>query len=207
MVKYIPLLKDILPGPEPRPPMPIALLARELNVPVSRVLPLIDEGYIRRVGPETVEAPQPAGLAWLRSWFQPAQAKPLFSKKDIADLLEIEESAVPRLLAAHDIQAVYDPALGLAVSAWGTRRLLMEVLSKGPRFDRQALLWFLIGNPIDACPPFDEMIEQEIERIAQLPEPTRSTRKEALLKQWQDAEAVAGVGCSKHAEKLMRKLA
>lgn len=202
-----PLLRDILPGPDPRPPMPIALLARELNVPVSRILPLIEEGYIRRVGPETVEAPLPAGLAWLRSWFQPSQAKPLFSKHDIADLLEIEESAVPRLLAAHEIPAVHDPALGLTVSTWGVRRLLVEVLSKGPRFDRQALLWFLIGSPADTCPSFDEALEKEIERIAQLPEPTRSMRREALLRQWQDAQQVADVGCSKNTERLMKRLA
>ena len=176
-------------------------------MPVARVLPLIEEGYIRRVGPETVEAPSAAGLSWLRSWFQQPQAKPMFSVKDLAMLLEVEEKSIPALLAAHDIQATHDPALGLTVSMWGARRLLMEVLSKGPRFDRQALLWFLIGNPADTCPSFDEALEKEIERIAQLPEPTRSTRREALLRQWRDAQSVADVTVSKHTEKLMRKLA
>lgn len=205
MVKNIPLLRDILPGPDPRPPMSISLLARELNVPVSRVLPLVEEGYIRRIGPETVEAPSAAGLAWLRSWFQPALAKPLFSQKDIAELLEIEDSAVPRLLAAHDVPICHDAALGLTVSLWGVRRLLLEVLSTGTRFDRQALLWFLVGDPSRLCPPFDDRLEKEIERIAQLPEPTKTRRREMLLKQWRDASAASGVETSANGERLKRQ--
>lgn len=206
-MQTIPLLRDILPGPDPRPPMSISLLARELNVPVSRVLPLIEEGYIHRIGPETVEAPSAAGLEWLRSWFQPALAKPLLSQSDMAELLEVEGKDIPGLAAAHDIPVTYDAALGLTFSLWSARRLLLEVLGTGERFDRIALLWFLLGNPASACPPFEDRLEKEIARIASLPEPTRSVRREALLGQWRDAQAVADVGCSKNAERLMKRLA
>ena len=203
---FIPLLRDILPGPDPRPPMPLALLAKELNVPISKLLPLVEQGYLRTIDSQTVEAPPPAGLLWLRQWFQPVQAKPLFSQSDIAALLEVEESAIPSLLAAHDIPTCHDPALGLTVSLWGARRLLLEVLSTGARFDRQALLWFLVGDPASTCPPFDQRVEDEIQRVAKLPEPARSIRREALLEQWADAKAVVGIQVPESVEKAFRKL-
>ena len=189
----IPLLRDILPGPDPRPPISLSLLAKELNVPPSRLVPLIEQGYIRSIDGQTVESPPPAGLIWLRNWFQPAHAKPLLSAKDLADLLGIEEKAIPALAAAHDAPVTHDPALGLTFSVRAARTLLLEVLSGGVRFDRQALLWFLIGDPGKLCPDFSENLEREIQRVAELPEPARSIRREAILAQWRDAKAIAGI--------------
>jgi len=202
----IPLLRDILPGPHPRPPISLSLLAKELNVPVCRLIPLVEQGYLRAIDATTVEAPTQAGLVWLRGWFQPLQAKPLFSARDIAGMLEIEENTIPALLAAHDVPVMHDPALGMVMSLWAARRLMMEVLSQGPRFDRQALLWFLVGDPKKACPDFDQRLEDEIQRIAQLEEPTRSIRREALLDAWRDAKAVAGIEAAESVEKAFRRL-
>jgi hypothetical protein len=153
-----------------------------------------------------VESPTREGLLWLRGWFQPAQGKPLFSTADIASLLEIEENAVPGLLAAHDIPTTHDNALGLVVSLWGARRLLLECLSTGTRFDRIALLHFLIGDPKKLAPDFSEQLEAEIERIGQLEEPARSIRREALLAQWKDARAVAGLEALERVENAFRRL-
>lgn len=202
----IPLLRDILPGPERRPPMSLALLAKELNVPVSRLMPLVEMGYLRAIDSQTVESPLPAGLLWLRGWFQPPQAKPLFSAKDIATLLGIEEEAVPALAAAYDVPVGHDPALGVTFSVWAARRLIMGVLGTGVRFDRQAMLHFLIGDPAKACPRFEQSLENEIQRVAELPEPARSIRRENLLAHWKDAKAVSGVQAPEKVETLMRRL-
>lgn len=186
--------------------MALSLLARELNVPVDRLTPLVENGYLRAIDAVTVEAPPPAGLLWLRGWFQPPMAKPLLSAKDVADLLGVEEHTIPALAAAHDAPMVVDPALGLTFSTWAARRLILEVLSTGVRFDRMALLWHLIGNPAKACPPFSQQVEDEIARIAELPEPARSIRREDLLAQWRDAKAVAGVEPPEDVERSFRRL-
>lgn len=186
--------------------MSLSLLAKELNVPVSKLLPLIEQGYLRTIDPQTVEAPPPAGLLWLRQWFQPPLAKPLFSQADIAAILEIEESAVPALAAAHDAPVSFDPALGVTFSLWAARRLILDTLSTGTRFDRQALIWFLLGNPANACPPFQKQLELEIERVGELPEPERSIRKEGLLRHWRDAKALVGIEALESVEKAFRRL-
>ena len=201
----VPLLRDILPGPERRPPISLALLAKELNVPVSRLLPLIEQGYLRAVDSQTVESPLPAGLLWVRGWFQPVQAKPLFSEQDIADLLGVPKGSVAGLAAAHDAPVTFDGALGLTFTTWSARRLILEVLGTGRRFDRSAILHFLLDgkNPV---PPFSEQVEAEIQRIAELPEPTRSIRRENLLTQWRDAVTVSGAEPPAQIEHLMRTL-
>jgi hypothetical protein len=145
-------------------------------------------------------------LLWLRSWFQPAQAKPLLSARDVAELLQVEESTIPGLAAAHDVPPLFDPALGMVFSVWAVRRLLMEVLSAGVRFDRIALLWFLVGDPKKTCPEFEQQLENEIERIASLPEPARSIRRDNLLAQWRDAKICAGVEVPEGVERAFRKL-
>lgn len=205
MVNNIPLLRDILPAPDRQPPISLSLLAKELNVPVEKIIPLVEHGYLRSIDPMTVEAPSPSALLWLRSWFQPAMAKPLFSLRDLADLLEIRENSVLSLLAAHDVPTVVDPALGPVVSLWGARKAILECLSDGPRFDRQALVWFLCGR-LDPRPPFSEVVEAEIQRIAKLDEPMRSIRREQFLAQWADAEAVAGVEAPETIKKSLRRL-
>ena len=187
------------------PPISISLLAKELNVPQERILPLIQHGYLKCIDETTVEAPSKEGLLWLRQWFQPAQAKPLFSARDIAELLKISEQSVPSVLAAHDIPAIHDPALGLCVSTFGARRLLMECMSTGTRFDRIALIHFLL-NGDNPCPPFNEALEKEVERINKLPEPTRSIRKDAILGAWKDATALVGAEAPDTTAKILRRL-
>jgi hypothetical protein len=202
----IPLLRDILPGPDPRPPISLSLLAKELNVPISCLTPLVEQGYLKAIDSQTVEAPTKEGLLWLRGWFQPAQAKPLFSARDIAGILDVEEGTIPALAAAHDAPVTHDAALGLTFSVWSARNLIMAVLSTGVRFDRQALLWFLVGDPSRACPDFRQTIEDEVQRVGQLKEPMRSIRREALLANWKDAKAVAGVEGPESVEKQFRRL-
>lgn len=205
VVNNIPLLRDILPGPDRQPPISLSLLAKELNVPVEKIIPLVEHGYLRSIDPTTIEAPSPAALLWLRSWFQPAMAKGLFSARDIADILSISEKAIPALAAAHDAPVTVDPALGMVFSVWAARKLILEVLGDGVRFDRGAILHFLLDGQ-KPCPPFSESVELEIERISKLEEPARSIRKEAFLDAWKAAEAFAGVQAPDGIKRAMRRL-
>ena len=150
-----------------------------------------------------VHAPPQPALLWLQQWFQPARAKLLFSRADVAELTDLTEKAVTKLAAVCRIPVSYEPALGgLVFSAWAVKRLLMAEASGGvaavetdsQRFDRQALLWMLLERDPKralAPPSFDEALEQELSRVAALPEPARTLRSMALWEQWQDARLLA----------------
>lgn len=213
----IPLLSQIFEPPNAgdAPAMTMGNLAVALNVPLSRLEPLALHGWIklRSAGPITskslITSPTEAAISWLRQWFQPVFAKPMFSRLDVAQLLDIDAKDVLELAAAHDVPVIYDPAMGHMFSVWATRNLLKKVLSGGRedsiRFDRIAMLWHLMeGDPqrVAEIPRFDEKLEQEIARVAQLAEPMRSTRSMALVSQFQDARAVLGA-CDSPCEPLV----
>ena len=203
----------------------LGTLALSLNVPVSRLVPLVVEGYLHSPASNVtvadpppnsytyVETPSQAALLWLRQWFQPARAKLLFSRADVAEILELSERGVVALAAHCRVPVSYDPALdGLVFSVWAVKRLLMAQASggvealrdNGQRFDRQALLWMLLERDPKRMldpPDFDDALEDELARAAKLPEPSRTARAVALWDQWQDArllaEAAGGVDPAK----------
>lgn len=222
----IPLLRDILLqqngqlDPAPLPPITLGMLAKELNVPIVRISMLVEGGWLHRAAgheqdPLTssllLRCPPPTALSWLRQFFLPPQAKPLFTAGDILGLLEeagvgegVEMEDVARLAAGYGIPCQYDPALGgdtgLLLSWQSARKLVLEVLAggrrgewEGRRYDRQAVLWFLLQqDPAQALhpPSFIEQLEEEVARVANLPEPQRTIRAEMLLEQWKDAREV-----------------
>lgn len=190
------------------PVITLATLAQSLNVPVSRLLPLARENYLKlqssgEPAPNSyVEVPPAAALQWLRQFLQPAQAKPLFTLEDVADLLGLSEQDTKEAAASYDIPVTLDSALGLLFSMWAVRELARVLTAAGvdhaqsQRFDRQALVHFLLGdavqNQVTVTPPtFEHALEIELERVAALPEPQRSTRAAALWQQWRDARVVA----------------
>lgn len=156
-----------------------------------------------------IESPPQRALLWLRQWFQPARGKQLFSLADMAELLMATDKEVVWLAARAGIPVNYEAALGgLVFSAWSAKKLLREQASttkaKGGgrvskpsavrRFDRQALLHMLLeADPRRALQPpdFDDLLEEEIERVAGLPAEQRRRRALALWEQWQDAKKVA----------------
>lgn len=187
-------------------------MALSLNVPVARLVPLVEQGWLVNTanlngGPVTsqtfVQSPPQPALLWLRQWFQPARAKLLFSRADVAELTGLTEKAVTKLAAICRVPVSYDPALGgLVFSAWAVKRLLMAEASGGvaavetgsQRFDRQALLWMLLEkDPKHALAPpsFDETLERELTRAANLPESARTMRATSLWEQWQDVKLLA----------------
>lgn len=195
------------------PVITLATLAKSLNVPIGRLIPLAQHGYLcgRSVGELSgdsyVDALPEAALRWLRQWFMPARAKLLFSMGDVAELMKLPSRRVLEVAAAHDVPVMYDEALGGHLfSAWAVKRLLtIRMLpvtrrgksasqSDGERFDRQALLWRLMeGDPQRAgkLPTFDEALEEEIERVAKLEEPMRGLRARKLMDSFRQTRLVA----------------
>ena len=145
-----------------------------------------------------IDSPPEAAIIWMRSWFLPATAKPLYSLENVAELLNVPTREVLPLAAAHDIPCQRDEALGFVFSVWATRTLLMRVIRgreiQGARFDRQAMLWRLLEQDPEkaAAPPrFEEELEKELERVNKLPEPTRGMRTLQIIEAMRDAEGLA----------------
>lgn len=225
-------LRELFEAPQPQPgqtallasPPSITLgtLALSLGCSVDQLLPLAEAGYLRVLSENGLASSPAAGqpnltsqtyvetisepaLLWLRTWLQPAQAKPLLSAADLADLLGLTPREVPMLAAQYNVPATFDPAFGgLVFSVWAARQLVMKVTCgrngiAGERWDRQALLWMLLeGNPDTVLRPvpltYSEALDREIERVAGLPEPARGIRASALLQQFEEARRVFEAG-------------
>lgn len=197
---------DGLPAPE----ITLGALAVSLNVPVARLLPLATAGYLTITKPSSlpstcvVQMPPQRAVRWLRQWFLPARAKTLFSAADIADLLNIPQREVIKLAARFDLPTTFDAALGgLLWSTYAVRQLMRALSGEAsaervlPRFDRQAMLHALLEtDPKRALlpPTYAQHLEEEIIRVAALPEDQRHLRAAALWGQWLDAKAIA-VAC------------
>lgn len=174
---------------------------------MSRLVPLAQQGYLRLVNPAQqrissdtlVESPPAAAILWLRSWFQPVHAKPLFSREDVGALLEVSAPEVLALAASYGIPVTFDEALGWLLSTFAARQLVLKVLSARAgtgmqRMDRQALLWFLLEDDPKralAPPTYNEATERALAAAAEMNEPARSVRTQELLDAMHDAERLA----------------
>jgi hypothetical protein len=206
MSQAIPLLRDIFVDDSPRPAITLGQLAKSLNVSTERLLPLVRDGFIKAQSSSPwssqslVESPPEAALTWLRQWFMPVTAKPMFSLVDMADLLGVRPPRqVLVIAAAHNIPVTYDSTLGHMFSIWAAKSLLTKTLESKPsadskRWDRQALLWKILeGDParIAEPPTFKRKLEEEIERVAGLPEGERVVRVRSLIQAFRDVSKIA----------------
>jgi hypothetical protein len=200
-----PLLKEIFAHEPAEKPvhMSVANLCKALNVGVSDIAPFIQQRYIKLVSAghissqATIEAIPEAAIIWMRSWFLPVQAKPLFSLENIADLLNVTVREVLPLCAQHEIPVTRDPVLGFTLSIWAARMLLLRTIrgrEHTARFDRIALLHRILEKDPEKAsqpPSFDQELEDELERVAKLDEPTRSLRSAQIWENLNDARLIA----------------
>src|SRR5271165_1779696 len=198
---------DMATEGQPAPEITLSALAISLNVTPSRLIPLVTHGYLTLTqhsatpGASVVRLPPKRALDWLRSWFQPARAKTLFSAADISDLLMIPQRTVITLSARYGLPTTFDAALGgLLWSTYAVRQLMRALSGEAaeckvlPRFDRQAMLHALLETDPKRTtipPTYSQQLEEEIQRVAQLPEDQRRLRAAALWDQYQDAKACA----------------
>jgi hypothetical protein len=174
-------------------------LAKSLGATPERLYPLALGGWLhlreqsRRLDCYSqVLLPTERALQWMRSWFLPAQDKPLFSLEDAAILLATPAKSLLLMAELHDVPMTLDLVLGATFSQTAIQKLLRMKLANdsGPlRFDRQAILSHFLGRSEPLS--FDELLEAEIERIARLSEPERTLRSEHLARAYRESSTVA----------------
>lgn len=188
----------------------LGTLARSLNCLVASLIPLAEHGWLKLTTPPPtpitsqsfVEVVPEAAVVWLKSWLQPAQAKPLWSARDLAALIDCTPRDIEKAAAATGIPVVFEPALGgLVFSCWAARQVVQQVVTgradrpQAARFDRAAMLWMILQEDPDRVlepPPvsYSTALDTEIERVATLPEPERGLRAASLVQQFEDARRV-----------------
>lgn len=199
-----PSLQQLLQRKNPVPKseyVAIRDLARELRVDPERLRPLIDRCYLTILEMRDylddcmVARPAPAAIAWLRMMFLPVSLRPMLSTEMAAQAVGVPVNALRSLCLAYNVQLQDDPALGELISMKGLHSVITALYSnKGVnRFDRQALLCMLSRTTKGAVPKmqsYSVRLEQEISRIAKLPEPDRSFRAVALYDAYQESKIV-----------------
>ncbi len=133
-----------------------------------------------------------------------ARERPLFTRAEVAELLDVPVLDVLKLAAAYNVGwvATGKNAAGPQFSARAVKQLLRATLATREsaadgtlaRFDRAALVWYLLnGMPGRTAEPprYRRRFEQELARVAKLAEPARSLRIAELQSAWKDAGVIA----------------
>jgi hypothetical protein len=146
-----------------------------------------------------VGKPKPAAMTWLRQTTGMIPMIPMIPVRHVAELLATR--GVKTLLLEHGIQVYVDAALGELITVASFHRLfnLIYPWHLRSRYDRQMLLAVLTG--IDAGSgsafvkpkPYDQKLEDEIRRVARLPQPQRSIRGMEIYDAYKDAKTIASV--------------
>lgn len=196
-----------------KPPVPqseyvsVSDLAVSLGIDSERLRPLIEKHYLTILEPHEylqdclVARPRPAALAWLKTMFQPLMMRPLLPTEMAAELLDMTVNDFRRLCLAYNAPLHDDPGFGelMTLSDFWTVFRRVHASRSTCRFDRQAMLMltrvlrpqtisrFRADQPVL---PYSVILERELERIAQMPEPTRTVRAVALYNAYQDARTV-----------------
>ena len=178
-------------------------LAASLGVDCERLRPLIERQYLKVLEVHDylddclVGRPQPAALAWLSNMFKPLMMRPILPADIAAELLRVTLKDFRRLCIAYNAPLCDDPAFGELITLRDFYTLFSNIhKTRGTpyRFDRQALLSLtrISDHTIraDVPLPYNVKIEQEIRRIAALPEPDRTVRAVALCNAYRDAQTV-----------------
>ena len=175
-------------------------LAKELGVSDPEQLrPLIDHAYLRILESREylpdclVGRPEPAALEWLKGALRPAVLRPFLSLDHAAELMESDANSLRVLCLSYDIQLYVDPVFGEMLSVRQFHKLFnrLHETRDGSRFDRQAMISLLRRvehQPFRKEPlPYSKRLEQELIRIAKLPEPGRTLRAVAFFESYRDA--------------------
>lgn len=197
------VVPEALHQPTPRA-ISLSTLAERLDVPVARLLPAIEHGYIKLIisDPPTVYEPPPGAIEWLREMYAPLALRPLLTIEQVTDILNFRIQDIRRLCLDYDIQIQMDPVFGELMSLASFHRLYQCLYNqRNPaRFDRQALLWIMlqVTDPeswrrLFKPPNFLARLEVEIDRISKLKEPARTSMALNFWDRWSSARTVAEV--------------
>lgn len=179
-------------------------LAEQLGVSQSRLLPLLEHGYLKLIcaDPPTAYEPPPDAMEWLKSMFQPLTMRPMLSSSMVADIENIPVADVRRLCLAYDIPIYADVVFGelLSIASFYKFHVQLHHYREPSRFDRQAMLVALMqaGDPTRykqdlKPPPFSKRLEAEIRRIARLKEPMKTEMALRLVEAYEEAKSVTDI--------------
>jgi hypothetical protein len=197
--------KDALQSPEP---ISITDLARELEVSENKVLLLLEEGYLSLLKKSDtpflcqVGRPAPAAMRWLKQALSPLPLIPVIPVSYAKQLMGVKTTAgMKKLLLEHGIHVYIDLALGSMISIASFHKMFSLVYPwhERVRFDRQMFFNILTGIDLGSGEkfvrpaPFDVTLEEEIVRIAKLPQPQRALRAMDMYLAYKDAKSIAGL--------------
>ena len=180
----------------------IADLARLIEAPVEKLRPLVEHKYLRVVVPREkfeqtlVARPGQRATDWLKTMFQPLKMRPLIPLREVGKLWGITEQPILKVCMRCQIPVHYDPVFGFlmsfnALKSYARARMKYH---KPKRFDRAMILRYYLneieGERWKDPPPYSERLEEEIRRIAHLPEPQRTYQSVELVLRFRDAKTV-----------------
>ena len=184
----------------------VRTLAAELGVEPERIRALVDRQYIRIIKAEPyledciVARPYAAGMKWLKRMFAPLRMIPLIPISYVSDLLGIRHvSEVRHFCLNYNITIYDDPVFEETINISDFYKLWRGIfLSKFNRFDSQMMLFMFanVKGPKDRNPRlmgYDDALEQEIRRVAKMPEPDRTFRAVALYESFRNAIKISAV--------------
>ncbi len=180
----------------------LADLASTVGVPVKRLLPALEHGYLKivSVDPPLIYEPPPGAIEWLKLMFQPLSLRPFIGSEMVAELEGIEVPAVRQLCLDYNIPIYSDPVFGelMSISSFYRFHEQMHHQRQPSRFDRQAILAALMHTVngdewrMNMKPhPFSRRLELEVRRISRLEEPARTDAALRLWTAYEDGKKVA----------------
>jgi len=187
--------------------VPFEVLASDLGVDVSKIELLVSTGWLTLVRDHTIPAlrlvgkPGRAGMDWLKNALAPIPLIPVVRLKHVMELLDVKPPAMRRLIMDYAITVYIDPALGEMITIASFHHLFHSLYPwhERSRFDRQMMLSILFGfdkgdGEVFVRPmSYSQRLEEELARIATLPEPERSIRSMDVYEAYRDASTIASV--------------
>ena len=183
----------------------VRAFAAELGVEPERIRTLIDRQYIRIIKAEPyledsiIARPHIASVRWLKRMFAPLRMVPLIPLGYVYVLLRLRNiDEVRHLCLNYDLTIHDDPVFEETLTIADFWTLWRNIhLSKHNRFDRQMMLFMFANNRGKGRSPrmmgYSEALEQEIKRVAAMPEPDRTFRATALYECFRDARKLSNV--------------
>lgn len=179
-------------------------LAAKLGVEVERLLPAIKCGYLRVITatPPVVYEPPPAAIEWLREMLKPLPMRSFLPIAMVAELEALTVNDVRELCLGYDIPIQMDECFGelLTPAAFFKLHSQLHHHREPSRFDRQAMIVALL-QAVDPetwkhglkPPPFSKRLEQEIRRIAKLPEPHKTEMALRLCEAFAESKSITDI--------------
>jgi hypothetical protein len=174
-------------------------LARLIEAPVEKLRPLVEHKYLRVVVAREkfeqtlVARPGQRATDWLKTMFQPVKMRPLIPLREVGKLWRVTENHVLKVCWSYRIPVYSNPVFGNLMSFKSLKSYARAHMKYHTplRLDRAGFLRYYLneieGERWKNPPPYSQRLEEEIRRIAHLPEPQRTEQAVQLFVAFRDA--------------------